>query len=57
MLRRNLLYTAVTRAKSLVVLLGSRRALKLAVQRSDDRRRITGLHSLLIEPAIERDTG
>ncbi len=47
MLRRNLLYTAVTRARSLVVLLGNRRALELAVQRAEDRRRITGLQSLL----------
>ncbi|HUF61823.1 MAG TPA: ATP-dependent RecD-like DNA helicase [Verrucomicrobiales bacterium] len=47
MLRRNLLYTAVTRARSLVILLGNRRALELAAQRADDRRRITGLQSLL----------
>jgi len=31
MLQRNLLYTAMTRAKKLLVLLGSRRALELAV--------------------------
>jgi exodeoxyribonuclease V alpha subunit len=39
MLRRNLLYTAVTRAKRLVVLVGSRRALELALanDRDEDR--------------------
>jgi exodeoxyribonuclease V alpha subunit len=32
MLRRNLLYTAITRAKKLAVLVGSRRALAVAVR-------------------------
>ena len=32
MLQRNLLYTAVTRAKRIVVLVGSRRALATAVR-------------------------
>ena len=32
MLHRNLLYTAITRAKKLVVLVGSRRALAAAVR-------------------------
>jgi exodeoxyribonuclease V alpha subunit len=32
MLQRNLLYTGVTRAKKLVVLVGSRRALAVAVR-------------------------
>ncbi len=31
MLQRNLLYTAVTRAKKMVVLVGSRRAVNMAV--------------------------
>jgi len=35
MLQRNLLYTAVTRGKRLVVLVGSRKALGLAVRRAD----------------------
>ncbi len=39
MLHRNLLYTAVTRGKRLVVLVGSRRALQLAVARARDLRR------------------
>jgi exodeoxyribonuclease V alpha subunit len=36
MLRRNLLYTAITRGRRLVVIVGSRRALRIAV-RTDDR--------------------
>ena len=43
MLRRNLLYTAVTRAKRLVVLAGSRRALAAAVRTAGAGRRHTSL--------------
>ena len=43
MLQRNLLYTAVTRAKRLVVLVGSRRALWKAVQTVGAGRRFTAL--------------
>ncbi|MDI2125905.1 SF1B family DNA helicase RecD2 [Yinghuangia seranimata] len=43
MLQRNLLYTAVTRAKKLVVLVGSRRALGQAVRTVSAGRRWTGL--------------
>jgi exodeoxyribonuclease V alpha subunit len=43
MLQRNLLYTGVTRGKKLVVLVGSCKALSLAVGRQDTRRRCTGL--------------
>jgi len=35
MLQRNLLYTAVTRARQLVVLVGSRKALGIAVRNAD----------------------
>ena len=45
MLQRNLLYTAVTRGKRLVVVLGSRRALQLAVSREPRRAR----HTLLAQ--------
>ena len=41
MLQRNLLYTAVTRGKRLVVLVGSRRALGRAVSNATQRRRHT----------------
>ena len=43
MLERGLLYTAVTRGKRLVVIVGSRRALALAVKNTDARRRYTWL--------------
>ncbi len=43
MLQRNLLYTAVTRAKRLVVLVGSRRALGQAVRTASAGRRCTAL--------------
>ncbi len=43
MLRRNLLYTAITRAKKLVVLVGSHRALAAAVRTPGAGRRHTGL--------------
>ncbi|GII82403.1 ATP-dependent RecD-like DNA helicase [Sphaerisporangium siamense] len=43
MLQRNLLYTAITRAKKLVVLVGSRRALGQAVRTRGAGRRHTGL--------------
>jgi exodeoxyribonuclease V alpha subunit len=43
MLQRNLLYTAVTRAKKLVVLAGSRRALAVAIRTKGAGRRHTAL--------------
>jgi len=43
MLQRNLLYTGVTRAKKLIVLVGSRRALAQAVRTPGSGRRHTGL--------------
>ena len=50
MLRRNLLYTAITRAKRLVVLVGSRRALAAAVRTTGAGRRHTGLTYRLTQP-------
>jgi exodeoxyribonuclease V alpha subunit len=50
MLQRNLLYTAVTRARRLVVLVGSRRALAKAVRTNDAGQRHTGLAARL-QPA------
>ena len=43
MLRRNLLYTALTRGKKLVVLIGTSKALRIAVQNQDTARRCTAL--------------
>ncbi|MFH1140402.1 MAG: ATP-dependent RecD-like DNA helicase, partial [Chloroflexota bacterium] len=43
MLQRNLLYTAMTRAKKLLVIVGSRKALAIAVKNDKVERRFTGL--------------
>jgi exodeoxyribonuclease V alpha subunit len=43
MLQRNLLYTGITRGKRLVVLVGSKRALAIAVRRADTGQRYTAL--------------
>jgi len=48
MLQRNLLYTAVTRGRRLVVLIGSPRALAIAVRRADTHQRVTLLREWLV---------
>jgi exodeoxyribonuclease V alpha subunit len=53
MLKRNLLYTALTRGKSLVVLVGTRKALGIAVRQADTRERITTLRIRLARLADE----
>ncbi|MCK5797543.1 MAG: AAA family ATPase [Deltaproteobacteria bacterium] len=47
LLQRNLLYTAVTRAKDLVVIVGTKEAMKLAVRREGGTGRVTRLGLLL----------
>jgi exodeoxyribonuclease V alpha subunit len=47
MLQRNLLYTAITRAKRLVVLVGSKRAIAIAVRNNKVQRRYTNLAAKL----------
>jgi hypothetical protein len=54
MLQRNLLYTAVTRAKRIVVLVGSRRALAKAVQTQGAGRRYTALTERLQQGRARR---
>jgi exodeoxyribonuclease V alpha subunit len=54
MLKRNLLYTAMTRGAKLVVLVGQRRALEIAIRSADDRRRTTKLKDWLIEASNEQ---
>ncbi len=49
MLQRNLLYTAITRARKLVVLVGTRRALAMAAKRVSSRQRVTTLKERLVE--------
>lgn len=47
MLHRNLLYTAVTRGKKVVILVGTKRALWVAVHNDEVRNRHTGLRSAI----------
>jgi exodeoxyribonuclease V alpha subunit len=51
MLQRNLLYTAVTRAKRLVVLVGQPKAIALAVRNNKVAERFTGLTERLTSTA------
>lgn len=55
MLQRNLLYTAVTRGKRLVVVVGSRQALELAVRNADTARRCSLLADRLRKAAEHPD--
>ncbi len=48
MLQRNLLYTGLTRGRKLVVLVGTRKALAIAVKRVENRERITTLKERLV---------
>ena len=47
MLQRNLLYTAITRAKQMVVIVGTKKALKLAIENDEVARRYTTLKERL----------
>lgn len=49
MLLRNLLYTGVTRGKSLVVLVGQKDAIRVAVENDSSKRRISRLKQLLMD--------
>lgn len=49
MLRRNLIYTAITRARKLVVLVGSMRALQMAVDNNSQNERLSSLADKLRE--------
>jgi exodeoxyribonuclease V alpha subunit len=51
LLQRNLLYTAITRAKKLVVLLGTKQAIALAVKNDKVEKRHTGLSYFLSNQA------
>lgn len=50
LLFRNLVYTAITRGKRLVVLIGSKKALLIAVRNQRMRKRYSGLLWLLQDP-------
>jgi exodeoxyribonuclease V alpha subunit len=49
LLQRSLIYTAITRAKKLVIVLGTKKALNLAITRAESRDRITTLAERLKE--------
>jgi exodeoxyribonuclease V alpha subunit len=58
MLQRNLLYTAVTRGKKLVVLVGSRQALAIAIKNDKMKRRYTRLQTRLrANPLVHQARG
>lgn len=48
LLHRNLLYTAVTRAKKLVVLVGTKKALFITVNNDEIKKRYTGLQQAIV---------
>jgi exodeoxyribonuclease V alpha subunit len=52
LLQRNLLYTAITRARRLVVLVGQPRAIAMAVQNDKVAARFTGLRSRLLHECV-----
>jgi exodeoxyribonuclease V alpha subunit len=47
LLQRNLIYTGITRAKRLLVVIGQRKALGIAVRNDQSRKRYSGLLSSL----------
>jgi len=49
LLHRNLLYTGITRGKKLVVLVGTKRAIAIAVKKDQVQKRHTSLRQLLME--------
>ena len=53
MLQRNLIYTAITRARRLVCLVGTRRALRRAVANAERSKRFTALRNFLLETIHE----
>jgi exodeoxyribonuclease V alpha subunit len=43
LLQRNLLYTAITRGKNLVILIGTKKALSIAINNNKPKKRLSGL--------------
>jgi len=52
MLQRNLIYTAITRARKIVVLVGSRKAISIAINNNQTNKRNTRLSELLKERCL-----
>jgi exodeoxyribonuclease V alpha subunit len=57
MLQRNLVYTGVTRGKRLVVIVGQKRALAMAVRGGQQKRRWSKLRERLREAAQTQTAG
>ena len=55
MLQRNLVYTAITGAKALLVMAGTRKALAIAVKNDRMKRRFTNLGAKLVSLCSHRD--
>ncbi|RFU71624.1 ATP-dependent RecD-like DNA helicase [Peribacillus saganii] len=54
MLRRNLIYTAITRSKSFLILCGEEEALRMGVERNNELQRRTTLQQKLLEAFQEK---
>ena len=55
MLQRNLVYTAITRAKKLVVLVGNEKAIKMAISNDRIKHRFSRLKERLANPTSALD--
>jgi exodeoxyribonuclease V alpha subunit len=55
MLKRNLIYTAITRSKEYLILCGEQEAFSWAISRSDESERYSGLQLRLKETLLEKD--
>jgi exodeoxyribonuclease V alpha subunit len=49
LLQRNLLYTAITRGKNLVILIGTKKALTIALRNNKPKKRLSGLAFRLVQ--------
>lgn len=56
MLRKNLLYTAITRSKQFLILCGEESSFKMGIQREDDQQRRTTLLEKLTENLAQEDS-
>ena len=52
LLQRNLIYTGITRGKQLVLVVGQKKALRMAVQNATSSRRYSGLMPRLLEGQV-----
>ena len=53
MLERNLVYTAMTRAKQLLIIIGDQKALRIATQKQSAKTRMTLLEHMLDKQFME----